>query len=161
MLQFWSITESTQKRQTLLMLMARSEKVFLALQKDRKASVAGWSRDCVVTHFGFCVWGCCLFCVLDPLNSHWSPTGTFLLSLLSAMHPWCTILTPRRICSLSEITGVGTLTSVFLLAGVYVPFPMTFMLCYSTSITWLGQFQQLTLISVLAGGSARTCACTQ
>ena len=59
MLQFWSITESTQKRQTflmlMLMLMARSEKVFLALQKDRKASVAGWSRDCVVTHFGFCV----------------------------------------------------------------------------------------------------------
>ena len=59
MLQFWSITESTQKRQTLLMLMlmlmVRSEKVFLALQKDRKAFVARWLRDCMVTHFGFCV----------------------------------------------------------------------------------------------------------
>ena len=55
MLQFWSITESTQKRQTLLMLMARSGKVFLALQKDRKAFVARWLRDCMVTHFGFCV----------------------------------------------------------------------------------------------------------
>ena len=91
----------------------------------------------------------------------WSPPGIFLRRLLSARHPWCTILTPLRTCSFSEITEISTLASVLLLAGVYVPFPMTFMLCYSTSITWLGQFQQLTLISVLAGGSARTCACTQ
>lgn len=55
MLHFWSITESTQKRQTLLMLMARSGKVCLALQKDRTALVAGWSRGFVVTHFGFFV----------------------------------------------------------------------------------------------------------
>ena len=89
MLQFWSITESTHKRQSLLMLMARPGKVCPALEKDGKALVAGWSRGCGVTHCGFCVWGCSLFCVLEPLNSHGRPQAfssglTFLRGILGA-----------------------------------------------------------------------------
>ena len=106
MLKFWSITETTQNRQGLLMLMVRSGKVCLALGKDGKALVSGCSKGCGVTHCGFCVWDCNLFCVSDLLHSHWSHPGTLFLPLLSARHPCCTTVIPLRTCSLSEITGI-------------------------------------------------------
>ena len=127
MLQFWSITETTQKRQELLRLMVRSGKVCLTLGKDGKALVSGCARGCGVTHHGFCVWDCSLFCLSDLLHSHWSPPGTFFQPLLSARHPCCTTVIPLKTCSLSEIMGISTLASVLLLARHYVPFPMAFM----------------------------------
>ena len=63
-------------------------------------------------------WDCSLFCVSDPLQSHWSRPGTFFLPLLSARHPGCTTVIPLRNCSLSEITGIGTLAPVLLMARV-------------------------------------------
>ena len=90
----------------VLMLMVRSEKVCLALEKDGKALVSGCSKGCGVTHCGFCVWDCNLFCVSDLLHSHWSPPDTLFLPLLSARHPCCTTVIPLRTCSLSEITGI-------------------------------------------------------
>lgn len=70
-------------------------------------------------------WDCSLFCVSDPRHSHWSPPGTFFLPLLSARHPGCTTVIPLGNCSLSEITGIGTLAPVLLMARVCT-FPMTF-----------------------------------
>ena len=77
-------------------------KVCLALGKDGKALVSGSIRGCGVTHHGFCVWDCSLFCVSDLLHSHWSPPGTFFRPLLSARYPCCTTVIPLRICSLRE-----------------------------------------------------------
>ena len=72
----------------------------------RQALVSGCARGCGVTHHGFCVWDCSLFCVSDLLHSHWSPPGTFFQPLLSARHPCCTTVIPLRTCPLSEIAGI-------------------------------------------------------
>ena len=115
MLPCWSISETSHKWQVLLMLMARSGKECPAFEKDGKAFVPACPR---VTHCSFHVWDCSLFCILDSLHSRWWPPGTFFLPLLSARCPGCTTIIPLRNCSLSEITGIGTLVPVLLMARV-------------------------------------------
>ena len=76
MLQCWSISETSEKRQRVLMLMARSGNESLAFKKDRKALVAACPRDCVFTHYGFCVLG------LQPILR----LGSSALSLVTPRH---------------------------------------------------------------------------
>ena len=76
MLQCWSISETSEKRQRVLMLMARSGKESLAFEKDRKALVAACPRGCVFTHYGFCVLG------LQPILR----LGSSALSLVTLRH---------------------------------------------------------------------------
>ena len=136
------------------MLTVRSQKVCPVLEKDGKALVAGCSRVCGVIHCGFCVLGCSLFCVSDPLYSHWSPPGTFFLPLLLARHPRSTTVIPLRICSLSEL-----MECFCCLESMYFSLWLS-CFWYSTSFTWLSHFRQVILISVLAGASAGTCVYT-
>ena len=116
MLPCWSISETSHKWQVLLMLVVRSGKECPVFEMDGKAFVAACPRGCGVTHRGFCVWDCSLFCVLDPLHSHGWPPVNFFLPLLSARLPGCTTVIPLRNCSLSEITGIGTLAPALLMA---------------------------------------------
>ena len=118
MLPCWSISETSHKLQVLLMLMVRSGKESPVFEKDGKAFVAACPRSCGVTHCSFCFLDCSLFCVLDPLHSHWWPPGPFFLPLLSARCPGCTTVIPLRNCSLSEIIGNGTLAPVLLMVRV-------------------------------------------
>ena len=98
------------------MLMARTGKESPVFQKDRtpwQLHVQGAVGSPTMTSV---YWNCSLFCVSDPLHSHWSPPGTFFLPLLSARHPGCTTVIPLRSCSLSEITGIGNPAPVLLMA---------------------------------------------
>ena len=94
----------------------RERMLSILLEKDGKPFVAVCPRGCGVTHCGFCVWDCSLFCVLDSLHSHWWLSGTLFLPLLSARCPGCITLFPLRNCLLSEITGIGTVAPVLLMA---------------------------------------------
>ena len=84
MLQWWSISKTSEKRQRMLMLMARSGKESPELDKDRKALVVACPRGCGVTHHGFCVLG------LRPVLC----LGSSALSLVTPRHflpasPFC------------------------------------------------------------------------
>ena len=119
MLQCWSISETSEKRQRMLMLMASSGKESPGLDKDRKAFVAACPRGCGVTHHGFCVLG------LQPVLC----LGSSAISLVTPRHflpasPFCQASwvhhcnSTLRNHSLSEITGIGTLAPVLLMARV-------------------------------------------
>ena len=78
--------ETSQKRQGVLVFMARSGKECLTLAKDGKALVAGCFRGYGVTHHSFCVWDYSLLCVSAPLHSHWSTQAlSYYLSLLQGI----------------------------------------------------------------------------
>ena len=77
MLPCWSISETSHKWQVLLMLVVLSGKECPVFEMDGKAFVAACPRGCGVTHRGFCVWNCSLFCLGSSALSLVAP-GQFL-----------------------------------------------------------------------------------
>ena len=116
MLQWWSISETSEKRQRMLMLMARSGKESPEFDKDKKALVAACPRGYGITHHGFCVLG------VQPVLCLGSSALLLVTPrhFLPARHPVCTTVIPLRNCSPNEITGIGTLAPVFLMARVCI-----------------------------------------
>ena len=107
-------------------LMAMSGKEIPEFDKDRKALVAACPRGCGITHHGFCVLGLQpVLCLRSSALSLVTPRHFLSASPFCQVHPGCTTVIPLRNCSLSEITGIGTLAPVLLMARVCT-FPMTF-----------------------------------